>query len=172
MKHLILPDIKYEKDYILALEETENQTTDTCLARPTDNQSFTDFIEKLNSQAKGHNLPDGYLPATTYWLIDNDEFIGRVQIRHELNKQLINVGGHIGYYIRPSKRRMGYGKKILELGLKKAQELGIPNVLVTCDIDNIASKKIIEENGGVYENTFDEGNGKNPTLRYWIKVTK
>ncbi len=169
---LIFPDQKYEDDYLAALEEIKNEINDTGLARPADNQSFTDFIEKLNSQSKGHNLPDGYLPATTYWLIDDDEFIGRVQIRHELNKQLMNVGGHIGYYIRPSKRQRGYGNKILELGIKKAQELGIPNVLVTCDIDNIASKKIIVENGGVYENTFDEGNGKTPTLRYWIKVTK
>jgi hypothetical protein len=35
-------------------------------------------------------------------------------------------------------------------------------VLVTCDTDNVGSRKIIEANGGVFE---DERNRK---LRFWI----
>ena len=57
-------------------------------------------------------------------------------------------GGHIGYDIRPSERRKGYGTVLLALTLKKAQELGLHEVLVTCDSDNVDSVRIIEKNGG------------------------
>ena len=166
---LVIPNIKYEKSYLQALKEAKDETQATSLALPKENQSFSDFVNILLSQSKGENLPKGYVPATTFWLIDNDEFIGRVQIRHSLTKSLTNTGGHIGYYIRPSRRRKGYGLKILELGLLKARDLGILNVLVTCDINNLGSKKIIESNGGILENTFNEGSGKPLKLRYWIK---
>lgn len=166
---LVKPHVKYEKSYMEALMESTDETQDKSLTLPKENQSFSDFVNILLSQSKGENLPKDYVPATTYWLIDNDEFIGRVQVRHSLTKSLLQVGGHIGYYIRPSKRRKGYGVKILELGLLKARSLGILNVLVTCDINNLGSKKIIESNGGILENTFDEGSGKPVKLRYWIK---
>lgn len=42
----------------------------------------------------------------------------------------------------------GYGRIQLELLLKKAYELGINEALLTCDIDNIASARIMEKNGG------------------------
>ncbi|MBD3331077.1 GNAT family N-acetyltransferase [Candidatus Peregrinibacteria bacterium] len=75
---------------------------------------------------------------------------------------------HIGYYIRPSARQKGYGTKILELGLIKAKELGLQEVLLTCYESNIASKKIIEKNKGKFQDkVYDEGESK---LKYWIKL--
>ena len=47
--------------------------------------------------------------------------------------------------------------------LPVAAELGIARVLVTCDVDNVASRRVIERNGGVYEDTRQ---GK---LRFWIE---
>lgn len=130
--------------------------------------NFAEYIEKLLSESEGENLPEGYVPQTTYWLIDNDEFIGRVSIRHTLTESLLKEGGHIGYDIRPSKRNMGYGKRILELSLPKAKELEIDKVLVTCNETNTGSKKIIEANGGILENSIEMGEGKPAKLRYWI----
>jgi predicted acetyltransferase len=46
--------------------------------------------------------------------------------------------------------------------LPLAAGLGIDPVLVTCDIDNEASRRTIEHNGGVYEDTRE---GK---LRFWV----
>ena len=60
-------------------------------------------------------------------------------------------GGHIGYSIRPSYRRRGYGHRILQLALEKCGDLGMERVLVTCDEDNAASRRIIEANGFVFE---------------------
>lgn len=51
------------------------------------------------------------------------------------------------------------------------QALGITKVLVTCNANNIGSKKIIEANGGVLENAVEMGEGKPMKLRYWISLT-
>ena len=46
-----------------------------------------------------------------------------------------------------------------------AARLGIDPALVTCDLDNAASRKVIEANGGVLE---DKRAGK---LRFWMPTT-
>jgi len=57
----------------------------------------------------------------------------------------------------------------LRLGLEKARDLGLRRVLVTCDETNIGSKKIIEYNGGVFENAV-EAESPIKKLRYWIGI--
>ena len=88
------------------------------------------------------------VPASVYWLVDDDEFIGHVSIRHRLDESLQKSGGHIGYAIRPSKQQQGYGLQILRRVLPFVRAMGIPSALVTCDKHNVASRKIIEKNAG------------------------
>jgi predicted acetyltransferase len=168
---LVIPSLKYKDAYLDALKETANETQETQLSRPGNNQSFEAFIHEFIDHSKGINLPKGYVPATMFWLVYNGQVIGRVQIRHELNEFLLREGGHIGYYIRPSKRNKGYGKKILQMALVEAKRLGLHQVLVTCDEDNIGSKKIIETNGGVLEDSIAMGLYKPNKLRYWIPLS-
>jgi len=54
---------------------------------------------------------------------------------------------------------------MLRAALPVARDLGITSALVTCDVSNIASRKVIETNGGLLE---DERDGK---LRFWISTT-
>ena len=168
---LVKPSLRYKEAYLDALEESKSETSDTQLNKPQENQSFEEFVQQLVDNEVGKNLPEGWVSATMLWLLDNNEIIGRIHIRHELNEYLFKYGGHIGYYIKPSKRNMGYGKKILELSLIEAKELGLTKVLVTCDDDNLGSKKIIEANGGMLENKVGKGIGKSQTCRYWIELS-
>ncbi|MEI6690948.1 MAG: GNAT family N-acetyltransferase [bacterium] len=167
---LILPSLKYKKAYLQALKEAEVEIGETKLNRPETNQTFEEFISMWRDHSKGKNLRKGAVSATMYWLIDTDEVIGRAHFRHTLNDFLLNYGGHIGYYIKPSKRRMGYGKKILELALDKAKRMGISPILLTCDDTNIGSQKVIESCGGVLENIVQESKDKPLKRRYWIKL--
>lgn len=130
---------------------------------------FDAFLQHSRNQKDRMLIDPGRVPASEFWLIDNDEFVGFLSLRHELNDFLKRIGGHIGYMIRPSKRRQGYGKQILRLGLEKARALGLRRALVTCDEDNIGSKKIIEYNGGKFENAI-EVEGEPRKLRYWIDI--
>lgn len=167
---LILPSVKYKLEYLKAITETSEEIGETRLNTPSANQSFEEFVQMWKDHAKGKNLKSGTVPATMYWLIDKGELIGRVHIRHILNEYLSTYGGHIGYYIKPSKRRMGYGTKALKLALMKAKNMGMQKVLVTCDDTNIASQKIIESCGGVLENIVEQTKNKPLKKRYWIRL--
>jgi predicted acetyltransferase len=131
---------------------------------------FGAYVQTLADKAKGKGLPEGYVPATDFWLVDSGRYVGCVSIRHILNDHLLHEGGHIGYDIRPSERGKGYGTEILRLVLPEAKKLGIEKVLITCDTTNTASKKIIEKNGGIFENEVLAKNGVSHKLRYWISV--
>ncbi len=174
---LIAPSIQYKDSFIQAIQEYQavdvnNQRVQDLVEINSEEleRNFDGYIAKLQGEERGENLPEGYVPCTTYWLIDKGEFIGRVSIRHQLTPHLLREGGHIGYDIRPSKRNKGYGKHLLALALPKAKGLGIHKVLVTCNETNIGSKKIIEQNGGVSENKVESTDGSPAKLRYWIMV--
>lgn len=171
---LILPSLEYKASFIQAVQEYQAEQSDDrkdiyALKVEDLNRDFNGYLASLISESAGENLPDGYVPQTTYWLVDNGEFIGRVSLRHRLSEYLLKEGGHIGYDIRPTKRKHGYGKKILELALPRARQLGISEILVTCNETNIGSRKIIEANKGVLENVIEVGADKPRKMRYWIK---
>ncbi|MFC5471257.1 GNAT family N-acetyltransferase [Cohnella suwonensis] len=133
-------------------------------------QDFEGMLDWLINNARGVNLPEGWVPDSTFWLVSKDrKVIGAVNIRHELTEDLMNKGGHIGFGIRPSERRKGYATKLLGLSLEQAKKLGINKVLVVCDETNIASEKTIKNNGGVPDMNYIEENG-NVIKRYWIDI--
>jgi predicted acetyltransferase len=172
---LVFPSKKYKNSFLQALSEYQSEKANDrldifTLSSDVLQNDFDGYVKRLENEAQGNDLPPGYVSHTTYWLVDNNEFIGRVDIRHTLTKHLLREGGHIGYDIRPSKRNHGYGKKILALALPKAKSFGIKNVLVTCDETNVASKKIIEANGGILENKISVGKGRPKKLRYWFSL--
>ena len=105
-----------------------------------------------------------------YWLMDDSEIVGFVRLRHRLHPEWGKFSGHIGYNVPPSQRRKGYGTVLLGLVLEKARLHGLSKVLVTCDEDNLASKKIIERNGGRFEDRLFEARSGNHKLRYWIET--
>ena len=173
---LVQPSAEYKDSFIDAVKEykSEAETESTRRYRNLSIQDletdFESFVERELSNSKGENLPLGYVPQTDYWLIDENKFVGRVSIRHEMTEHLLKIGGQIGYDIRPSKRRQGYGNKILELALPNAKDLGMSRVLVTSDVTNTASRKIIEKNGGVLENQVPNPETGVDKLRFWIDI--
>jgi predicted acetyltransferase len=109
--------------------------------------------------------PPSYVPSTEKWIVDSGDYLGRITVRHRLTDTLLTWGGHIGYGVRPSARRRGHATAALARMLQLCPELGIDRALVTCDVDNVGSRRTIERNGGVYEDTRE---GK---LRFWVTCT-
>ncbi|GAA2755659.1 GNAT family N-acetyltransferase [Actinopolymorpha rutila] len=127
---------------------------------------FAAYVADLRAAGREETpRPNGFVPSTTLWYVDGEEYLGRLAIRHRLTPFLLEVGGHIGYDVRPSARRRGHATAMLAAALPTSRHLGIDPVLVTCDTDNVGSRKVIEGNGGVLE---DERNGK---LRYWVPTS-
>ncbi|HDR8181207.1 TPA: GNAT family N-acetyltransferase [Bacillus thuringiensis] len=135
-----------------------------------DPSNFPAMIQELLDAHNGVNLPENWVPDSTYWLVtDENKIVGAVNIRHSLTEHLCNAGGHIGYGIRPSERRKGYATKLLELSLEKTKELNITKALVVCDEVNTASEKTISHNGGLRDDDFIEEDG-NVVRRFWIEL--
>ena len=107
----------------------------------------------------------GSVPATHLWWVDGTLFLGRVHLRHRLTPSLREVGGHVGYHVVPAHRRRGHATAMLAATRPVAAGLGIDSLLVTCDADNTASRKVIEANGGRFEDR------RGIKLRYWVPTT-
>lgn len=127
--------------------------------------AFGRFVDAVRAERLEETpRPEGFVPDTELWWVEGDEFLGRIGIRHRLTPALLELGGHIGYDVRPSVRRRGHATEMLRQALSVALEMGIDPVLITCDADNVGSRTVIERNGGVLE---DERSGK---LRFWVLV--
>jgi predicted acetyltransferase len=135
-------------------------------------QGIEHFLRRHVDFAAGKNLPKGWIPATTFGLLDQgDRAVAMSHLRHKLTPQLLNRGGHIGYYVMGPERGKGYGTQVLALTLVQARFLDLDRVLVSADSDNDRSIRIIERNGGVLDDErVDEASGR-PYRRYWIHLS-
>ena len=74
----------------------------------------------------------------------------------------------VGYSVRPSERRKGYATCMLRMVLQEARRIGLPRVLITCDEDNLPSRRTIERNGGKFERMTQDGGAA--LRRYWMDL--
>jgi len=111
---------------------------------------FEEHKKKLVDASNGVNLKKNETLKINYIMYDdNGRPVGSIALRPNPNKYWLEHSGHIGYSIRPSERGKGYGNAILRLVLEKAKGYGLSEVLLQCNEKNIASQKVIENNGGV-----------------------
>ena len=170
MADLTDPSERYQDSYLEALQEFQAGGRHLELSLEEVAAHSGDFVQRLREQVDRTKLKPGRVPHWHFWLIDGNDYIGRLILRAELNAHLLQIGGHIGYEIRPSRRRQGYGKLILKYGLERAKVFGLERVLLTCDEENIGSRRIIESHGGMLENIIEVEQWPAKVCRYWIQL--
>jgi len=180
MTALVLPDLRWFPSWAATVEDFGDEFMHGSGAwnldqplEPTEAccREFIDVLaERSVADVDSEIVPGSGRVASTYFWITagdgnpDDQVIGFLNLRHELNDWLLEEGGHIGYSVRPAQRRQGHATRALALGVRRAGELGIDRVLVTCDADNEPSARTIESGGGVFEDV------RNAKRRYWITV--
>lgn len=132
--------------------------------------AFSEYVEKLAGWSKGEGVPETFVPSTFLVGVVDGEIVGRLSLRHRLNEFLKKIGGHIGYGVIPKHRRKGYATAMLKQSFPICASLGLDNVLVTCDVNNIGSIKVIEGCGGVLENITNDPTLEVQKRRYWIST--
>ena len=130
---------------------------------------FAAWVRRLLSESDPAVPPvPGWVHCTYWWIVEDDEVLGAVALRHELNELLLEGGGHIGYGVRPSARRRGLASFALGGVLPYAAKLGLTRVLVTCNVTNEGSRRTIERHGGELDDIRDTELGR--MRRYWITL--
>jgi predicted acetyltransferase len=127
---------------------------------------FAQFVRQLRAEALEETpRPPDRVPSTTLWWTEGNEYLGRLAIRHRLTPSLREIGGHIGYDVRPTARLRGHARAMLAAARPRARSMGIDPALVSCAAQNVGSRKVIESNGGILE---DDRGG---VLRFWVPTS-
>jgi predicted acetyltransferase len=179
MPELIVPTAAVHASFLEAMDEFAAEGRgghgdDSSTGRDIRHSSATwaqpDVFARYVAGLVADALPDGprpvgFVPVTNRWWVEGDSYLARIAIRHELTPWLLEQGGHIGYDVRPTARRRGHATAMLRAALPVAAGLGISSALITCDHDNIGSRKVIEACGGVFEDRRAD------KLRYWVPTS-
>jgi len=141
--------------------------------RPDDDvdstSGFRAWLQRLHRE-EDPAIPaaEGWVHCTYRWIVEDDEVLGAIALRHELNDFLLDAGGHIGYGVRPAARRRGLASWALGETLREAARLGLNRVLIVCTVENTASARTIEGKGAVLEDIREGERGA--WKRYWITL--
>ncbi|TGN64954.1 GNAT family N-acetyltransferase [Nocardioides eburneiflavus] len=175
MPELVLPTTSVHESFLEAMDEfiaegAENSQTAAWIEHNApgwrEPEAFARFVDAVRADALEETpRPAHHVPCTTLWWVDGETYLGRLAIRHVLNDFLLDVGGHIGYDVRPTRRREGHATAMLRHALPWAGDLGVDPALVTCDDDNVGSVRVIEAAGGVLEDV------RGDKRRYWVPTS-
>lgn len=165
MLKLEIPNITHKNAYeILIKEWSEAEKIPTSPKRLFSGNNFYEFLKIIENDISNN---EDWVNAHLYFLIENEEILWAIHLRHDLIiPKFLEMHWHIWYWIAPKHRMKWYAKIMLELVLNEAKNLWLNKVLVSCNIDNIASEKVIQKNWGIFERLTIDGKIK----RYWINL--
>jgi len=134
-----------------------------------DPTKLAEWLDYCVHMAHAEPLSDDFLPQYNYWVMDNRDYvIGLIRMQAQLNHRLLNIGGHLGYYIAPAHRGQGHGKSALQLALKILNKKGVGRALITVEIHNLASLRMVEGVRGVLEDERKDAESGNIYQRFWV----
>ncbi len=93
----------------------------------------------------------GWVPSYRYDIVSlvGSDLIGSIDIRIGENENIF-YAGHIGYRIHEQYRGRHYAEKACRLIIRVARAHNMKEVVITCNPDNLASKKTIKNLGATY----------------------
>ncbi len=139
---------KQEYDMLQEIPAVENSFTN-----PAYNLSYDEYKEWLrttDNNSRGDDLPEGWIPYTTYVLYVDGIPVGYGRVRHSSSEYLETVvgAGNLGYGIAKRYRGKGYGNILFKELLKKCKEIGYKEIKLFPMKGNTPTINIMLKNGG------------------------
>lgn len=172
---LVRPAPEYKDSYLEALAEYHREDRYVFQNIDTLRADFDLFVRHLRAE-KGypHQPYQDWVepvPETIVWMVKDETYIGTINIRHRLNWHLEKWGGHVHFVVRPSLRRKGYGRKILQKAIPIINYIGVEKALLTVAPDNVGAIRIVESCGGQFEDETAATETFPAQRRYWLDCT-
>ena len=161
-------------DYINEYEKYGSLINGTgSLDRILEGDTFEEALDRcLNMENPEFAKKVDRCPGKTFLLIrENDnKIVGSINVRWDLNEEMLRFGGHIGYGVRPTERRKGYNKINFYLGLIEAKKIGLDKVMLDCDVNNLGSDNTLKAFDGKLERSEIDPSDGTLTNVYWFNV--
>lgn len=169
---LIKPTLEYANDIMEYKKEflQRGDSMDGC-GNLRECSTAEEWITENELRESSKTLPPDKVTSTAYIAVrmSDNKIVGMINFRHHINHPILSTwGGHIGYSVRPCERKKGYATEMLRQVIINCKIYGLDKILVTCDKDNIGSKKAIITNGGLFEKDMEVDG--DTIERYWIKL--
>ena len=150
-------------------DEASRQEIQRFLWGLNDEMAWAEYLEFLDKIRLGKDLAPNMVRGANLAAVAQDELVGRVSIRFELNDSLLFGPGHIGYHVIEHYRGRGHATEMLKQSLVLTRAEGIDVALVTCDVDNAASVSVISKCGGEFLDIVSSSVDGKPIKRFLIR---
>lgn len=146
-----LDDYEILKDYVI--EHCSNHERSISASLGMTNMKYEDLVNKVNRNSE--EATDEWGRYYLYLAFDENRLVGLLNIRYDLNENLRELYGDIGYGVRPSERRKGFATQMLRDALEICRKKQMKEVIVGCYEKNYGSNRTIQNNGGVLYRTSE-----------------
>jgi len=152
---------------LLALGRGENGFGGTPVG--DDPEKLDEWLDYCVHLSTAPALSEDFGPQANYWIRDDSgQVVGLVRLRPHINAQWLEGGGHLGYYVAPAYRRRGFGKAGLRLALAELRAWGVERALVTVEVGNVPSSRVVASVGGVLEDERVDAETGRAYWRFWL----
>lgn len=170
MIKLVLPSFEYENSYNKFIKEIiANGEVEKLGNAYRENETYNEMLTRVHNRKNGINITTNDVPSTIYFILQDNEVVGTIDLRSYLNKSYFYKFGHVAYIIKPSYRNKGIATKALAEAIKIYKNLNVNKILLVCYKENIGSCKVIEKNNGYLEREYSDENNK-IIQRFWINI--
>lgn len=122
-------------------------------------EQYADWLERLRILSGERAEKFGWYRTLVRLAYEEDSLVAILNVRLSEDPFVRTYAGHIGYHVRPSCRKRGYGHACAEEAARLCAEHGILRPVICTEPENLASRKTAESAGFAFTGyrTTDSG---------------